>query len=114
MAVGAIIVASATLMLTSHIHISQRGRDVVIANSYVEHKVESLRSIGFLGLTNGTTNITAEMPAELSAPRSGTLEISTYTAAIKKIDISLTYNDQGASRTYAYTTYVGELGVGQY
>lgn len=113
-AVGAIIVSSATLLLTSHLHLSQRSRDLVIANSFVEHKVESLRSIGFLGLANATTDITSEMPSELSTPRSGTLQISAQSTAVKKIDISLTYNDQGATRTYTYTTYVGELGVGQY
>ena len=112
--IGAIIISSATLVLTSHLHLSQRGRDLVIANAYVEHKVEALRSIGFLGLSNGTADITAELPSELNTPRSGSLQISSYSSAIKEVDISITYNDQGTARTYSYTTYIGELGVGQY
>jgi len=112
--VSSIMIGSAALALISQQHLSQRDRDLVVANSYVEQKVEALRSIGFLGLSIGTTNITAEMPSELNSPRSGSLQISSYSASIKQVDISITYNDQGTSRTYSYTTYIGELGVGQY
>ena len=112
--VGSIIVGGVSLIIASQVHLSQRGRDLVIANAYVEHKIEALRSIGFLGLTDGSTSITTELPVELNSPRSGTLQISSFSSAIKKVDISLTYNDQGINRTYSYTTYVGELGVGQY
>ena len=112
--VGAIIVGGVSLIVVNQVHLSQRSRDLVIANAYVEHKVESLRSIGFLGLTDGSSDITTELPTELNPPRSATLQISSLSEAIKKVDISLTYNDQGVPRTYSYTTYVGELGVGQY
>jgi len=112
--VGSILAGVLTNILTSHSYLSQRGRDVAVANSYVENKVEALRSAGFLGLANGTTNLTAELPAELNAPRSGSLVISDYSAAIKQAVITVTYNEQGTTRTYSYTTYIGELGVGQY
>ena|SRR3989344_349773 len=118
MLVGAILITSAILLYTSAGRISQRHRDVVVANAFVEKKVEALRSAGYLSLTDGTTDITSEMPAELQTPRSGSLQISPAvigaTTGLKKIDITLTYNDQGTSRTYDYTTYIGELGVGQY
>ena len=112
--ISSIIVGGASLILGSQIHLSQRGRDLVLANAYTEKKIESLRSLGFLGLSDGTTDITNELPAELNNPRSASLVISSQTAAIKKVEISLTYNDQGVSRTYNYVTFVGELGVGQY
>jgi len=112
--VGPIIVGSAILLLVSHLHLSQRNRDLVIMNAYVENKVESLRSLGFAGLSDGTTSLSGELPAELSAPRSGSLQISTFSTAVKRVNISINYNDQGASRTYSYSTLIGELGVGQY
>jgi len=112
--VGSIIVGGVSLIVANQVHLSQRGRDLIIANAYIENKVESLRSAGFLSTANGTTNITGELPTELNSPRSGTLTISTYSTAVKKIDIVITYNDQGANRTYSYSTYLGELGVGQY
>ncbi len=114
MIVGTIMIGSAILILTSGQRLGQRHRDLIVANAFVEQKVEALRSTGFLGLTNGTTAITSEMPAELNSPRSGSLQISTPSSGLKKIDLSITYNEQGTNRTYTYTTYIGELGVGQY
>jgi type II secretory pathway pseudopilin PulG len=112
--VGAILMLSLSNIVTSHIYLSQRSRDVVIANAYAEQKVEALRSKGFLTLTDGTSNITSELPSELKAPRSASMAISSHTAAVKKVRLSVTYSQQGAPRTHVYTTYIGELGVGQY
>lgn len=112
--VGTILITSAILLMTSTERLSQRQRDLTAANSFVEQKVEALRSAGFLGLNDGTTDITSELPAELNSPRDGSLQISTAGGGLKKVDITLIYNDQGTNRTYSYTTYVGELGVGQY
>ncbi len=112
--VGALIVGGVSLIIANQVHIAQRGRDLVISNAYAERKVESIRSVGYLGLTNGTTDITSELPSELNPPKSGSLVISDFSTAVKKVDLTITYNDQGANRTYSYTTYVGELGVGQY
>lgn len=112
--VGAILVTSVNNVLTSQAYLSQRSRDLVLSNAFAERKIEEIRSIGFLGLNDGTTDITAELPDELSPPRSATVQIGSYTGAIKEADITITYNEQGRTRTRAYKTYVGELGVGQY
>lgn len=112
--VGAIFAGSANLIIVQQSHLSQRGRDLVLANSFVEGKVEDLRSIGFSGLGNGTTDVTSELPNDLKAPHSANLAISSSSTSIKQVVISLTYNDQGTNRSYSYTTYIGELGVGQY
>ena len=114
MTVGIIIMGSAFLILVSQLHLSQRGRDLVLMNSYVENKIESLRSKGYSGINNGTANISDELPSELALPATGTLEITAPSTGLKKIDIDINYNDQGTNRVYSYTTYVGELGVGQY
>ncbi len=114
MFVGTVLAGAVALFLNLHVHLAQRGRDVAATNSYVENKVESLRSAGYLSLSNGTTNVTSELPTELKPPRSGSVTISDESTSVKKVDISVTYNDQGTPRTYTYTTYVGELGVGQY
>lgn len=111
--VGGVIIGAAQVLVVSHSHLSQRTRDVTVANAYAEKKVESLRSSGYLTLTDGTIDLTSELPLELKTPRSGTLTISSQTSAIKRVNVSMTYNDQGVARTYQYTTYIGELGVGQ-
>lgn len=114
MVIGTIMIGSAILILTNGQGLGQRHRDLVVVNAFAEKKVEALRSAGFLSLNNGTTNITSEMPSELQSPRSASLVTSTFSTGVKKIQVDLTYNDQGAARSYTYTTMIGELGVGQY
>lgn len=112
--VGAIFVLAINTVFTTQSYISQRGMDTVLANAYAEGKVESLRSQGYLTLADGTTNVTNELPSELKSPRSASLVISSYNSSIKKAVLTITYNEQGKTQTFSYTTYVGELGVGQY
>lgn len=112
--VGAILIFSTNMIIVNHAYLSQQGRDTTLANAYAEGKIESLRSIGYTGLSNGTTDITNELPAELNGPRSGSLVITTQSIAIKKAVIAISYNEQGKTRSVNYTTYIGELGVGQY
>lgn len=112
--VSAIFVISTSTIYTTQVYLNQRSRDHAVLNSFVEGKVESLRSAGFLSLANGTTDITNELPAELSEPRSASMEISPYNTSIKEVGVTISYNEQGQARTYSYTTFIGELGVGQY
>ena len=112
--VGAILVTGLNSIVISQSYLSERSRDLVLANSFVEAKVEALRSLGFNGLVDGTADITSELPVELSNQRSASLIISSQTSALKRVVINITYNEQGVSRSYSYTTLVGELGVGQY
>ncbi len=111
--VGGIIFASAGVAISNYSHLSGRGQNLVLANSFVEAKVESLRSIGYSGLGTGTTDIGSELPTGLQGPKSATLEISEPSQGLKQADISVSYSDQGTNRSYSYRTYVGELGVGQ-
>jgi prepilin-type N-terminal cleavage/methylation domain-containing protein len=112
--VGAVMIMGLNSIVVSQSYLVERSRDAVIANSFIEAKVEALRSLGFSGLTDGSTNITAEMPSELNTPRSASVVISSDSAAIKRAVISITFNEQGNARSYSYTTLIGELGVGQY
>lgn len=105
--------ASASLIIGNYSHLSGRGRNLVLSSSFVEAKVEALRSIGYNGLGDGTSDIGNELPAELAQPRSASLQISAQGAGLRQIDIIVTYSDQGTPRTYSYRTYIGELGVGQ-
>lgn len=113
LAVGAIFVTSLNSIVISQSYLGQRGRDVVIANAYAESKAEELRSIGFLGLSYGTTSITSELPSELKSA-SGSLVISSHSVSVKKAFMTISYSAQGTPRTISYTTLIGELGVGQY
>lgn len=111
-AVAAVVTGTLSEVVTSYVHVAQRGRYLNLANSYVEAKAEALRNTGYSGLTNGTTSLTSELPSQLPPHSTASLTISSPSAGLKKVDISITYKDQGTN-TYSYTTYIGELGVGQ-
>jgi prepilin-type N-terminal cleavage/methylation domain-containing protein len=112
-AVGAIVTISLNQVVTSYVHVAQRGRYLNLANSYAEAKVEALRNSGYGSLSTGTSNISGELPSQLPRDRSASMTVSSPSGGIKQVDISVSYKDQGQSNTYSYTTYIGELGVGQ-
>lgn len=112
-AVGAIVVASLNLVVTGYLHLAQRGRYLTLANSYVEGKVEALRNNGYNALSTGTSSLTSELPSQLPPNSSSSMQVTMPSDGLKKVDISVSYKDQGVTNTYAYTTYLGELGVAQ-
>jgi prepilin-type N-terminal cleavage/methylation domain-containing protein len=113
-ALSAIFALSVSSLITNNAKLAQRGRDLAAANSFAEDKVESYRSQGYLGLALGTSNISSELPNELNSPRNASVNITQSSVSVKQIYLTIAFNDQGQSRTLNYTTYIGELGVGQY
>lgn len=113
MAVGTIVIGSLSQVVTTYVHVSQRGRYLNLANSYIEGKAEAIRNAGYNSLNLGTTDVSSELPSQMPLTRSASMVVTSPYAGIKQVDLSVTYRDQGQSNTYSYTTYVGELGVGQ-
>jgi len=111
-AVGAIVTASLSQVVTSYVHVAQRGRYLNLANSFAEAKMEAVRNTGYNGLSPGTTNISGELPSQLPPSHSASMTVDEPAGGLKKVDISVSYDDQGQNNTYSYSTYVGELGVG--
>jgi type II secretory pathway pseudopilin PulG len=111
--VSAVVIGSLSQVVTSNLHLSQRGRFLNLTNAYVEAKVESLRNNGYNSLPTGTTSLSSEMPSDLPSSKSGSMTVTIPQTGLKKVDITVSYKDQGKPYTYNYTTYVGELGVGQ-
>ena len=112
-AVAAIVTASLSQVVTSYVHVAQRGRYLSQANAYIEAKAESLRNAGYNAVGLGTTNLTSELPSRLPPSRSASMTVTNPSGGIKKIVLTVSYKDQGKTNTYSYTTYLGELGVGQ-
>jgi prepilin-type N-terminal cleavage/methylation domain-containing protein len=112
-ALSGIVIGSLSQVVSTYLHLSQRGRYLNLANSYVEAKAETLRNQGYNSLSVGTVNLSSELPSQLPPTRSASMVISSPSDGLKQVDITVTYKDQGQSNSYNYSTYVGELGVGQ-
>lgn len=112
-AVAGVVIASMSEVVTSYVHTAQRGRYLNLANAYAEAKIEALRNTGYNGITLGTSSLTSELPNQLPPSRSASMTVTSPSGGIKQIVLTVTYKDQGQTSSYNYTTYVGELGVGQ-
>jgi prepilin-type N-terminal cleavage/methylation domain-containing protein len=112
-AVGAIVIASLNMLVSGYLHVSQRGRYLSAANSFVEGKVEALRNSGYNAAVSGTTSLTSQLPSVLPPSKTASMTVGAPSNGIKQVDITVSYKDQGVTQTYSYTTYLGELGVGQ-
>lgn len=109
-----IIVPSVIGLTTTINKLNNRANDLNTINSLAENKIESLRSLGFTGLNNGTTVFTNELPPSIGNPRSATYTVSSPQPDIRQVDIQINYTDHGTAQSASYRTYVGEVGVGQY
>lgn len=109
-----IIVPSIIGLITTINRLNDRANDMNIINSLVENKIETLRSVGFTGLENGTTTFTNELPEDIGNPKSAVYTITSPQPDIRQVDIQIDYTDHGKPQSAAYKTYVGEVGVGQY
>lgn len=109
-----ILVAGINAIYLTHLTESHRVRNLILVNSFAENKIESLRSGGFLSISDETTDISNELPSDLWSPHSATLQITSAESGLKDIYLTITYNDNGTNKIFNYQTYLGELGVGQY
>jgi prepilin-type N-terminal cleavage/methylation domain-containing protein len=124
-AVFAVILPAIVGMVVSLDHINDRAREQALVHSLAETKAEELRSVGFEGeeleLTDPPdvppVDFGDELPDTLSSPKSANYTVSladSSNPSLKEIEIIISYNDRGTTRTSTYKTYLGELGVGQY
>lgn len=120
-AVAAVVITTMTEVTTNFLHTAQRGRYLNLANSFAEGEIEALRNQGYNSLSLGTSSLTSSLPSELPPKSTSSMTVTdpndpstgSPIAGIKQVQITVTYADQGQSNTYTYTSFIGELGVGQ-
>lgn len=112
LALFAILIPALTLGISTLTQLNNRARDLTIISILAENKIESLRSIGYNSIVNGTTDFSTELPAELASPKSASYSV-TENAGIKTIDVTISYTDYRNPKTIKYKSLVSETGVGQ-
>lgn len=117
-ALFAIIVPSTASFLDFITQLNSSAKTTAIVNGFVENKIESIRSAGYTASANvSNQDISSELATfapSVPRPRSASLTISTRSPSLKKVEVSVTYNNKGTAKTVYFMTYLGELGVGQY
>ena len=108
-----IFVIGLTTVLSNLQILNNRAKDLSVANGLAEKKIEALRSADYVALSNDTVDFVDELPDTLGSPRTAVYVVSTVNASLKKVAVTITYNESGNQRTIDYATFIGELGVGQ-
>ena len=97
------------------IEVTQRkSYHLEIATRAGEKQIENLRNAQYGNLIPDTTlDFTADLPAELSGPKTGSVAISEPELGLRRVDVTITYGDGGGTRTIKQSSMIGILGIGQ-
>lgn len=114
MTIGVVLIAAIGQTIVYQAQLNNQARNTALSSSFAENRLEALRSAGYTSLTNGTIDISSELPTDLTPTKSAEQTITDQSSGLKKVEITVTYNNKGVPKTSTYTTFIGELGVGQY
>jgi prepilin-type N-terminal cleavage/methylation domain-containing protein len=110
---GLFIIGIVNLYIT--IEVTQRkSYHLEMATRAGEKQIESLRNAQYGNLTPGTTlNFNSSLPTELPEPRTGTVAISEPEIGLRRVDVTITYQDGSATKTIKQSSLIGIIGIGQ-
>lgn len=109
-----ITVASISSLFISVQSVQRKTSYLDSATRAAQRQVESLRNDNYSSLTNGQTiNFTSELPTSLPANRSGTAVVSEPSADIKRVDVTVTYTDNGKQQVVKLSSLIGVIGITQ-
>ena len=92
---------------------NKRTASLTQANLAAGSKSEQIRSAGFNSLSEGTFDFSGELPASIPPPKSADYSVTLLSPGLAEVQINLSYNDFGHTRSLQYKTLISELGVGQ-
>ena len=95
---------------TQYTQVRSQHRD--LATRAAQRRIEYMRNSSYNTLTAGTTqNFTADLPSGLPGAKSGVVEITEPTPGIKKLNVTVTYTENGRQRQVKMTSTVGLIGL---
>ena len=103
------------LVVNSTGALNDRSKDLTIAHGLAEEKIEALRSGSFVNLPadGSTIDFEPELPLSLNRPRTAEYTITDVSPSLKQVDILIEYRVGTGTETLNYSSFIGELGVGQ-
>src|SRR5690606_39100292 len=84
------------------------------ATRAARRQVEILRNSSYNSLENGQQiSFTNDLPDLLPGNKSGTVQVSEPTAGLKRVDVNVTYFDNGREREVNLSSTIGVIGISQ-
>jgi prepilin-type N-terminal cleavage/methylation domain-containing protein len=90
-----------------------RSQRLDLAMRAARTEIESLRNNGYSALTPGTNiTFTSALPSALPQ-RTGTVVVSQPVPDLRRVDVTVTYEDYGNTRSITLSSNIGVIGIGQ-
>ncbi len=109
------IVVSSVALLLGSIQRSQRQTAFTeSATRAAQRQIEIMRNNQFNQLVPGVDiSFTNDLPVNLPSPKSGTVVVSEPSSGLKRVDVTVNYDDGGQQRTVQLSSLIGVLGITQ-
>jgi prepilin-type N-terminal cleavage/methylation domain-containing protein len=110
---GVLIVAIYTFFVQVR-DVNRFASNLVIANQVLQQQLETYRNTPYNNLTTGTQSVSSILSPypSLRSPRSATAVITELQVnGLKQIDLTISYTDNGGTKTIAATTLVAARGI---
>jgi type II secretory pathway pseudopilin PulG len=110
----AFIAAGLAQIFLGIIGLQRQAAYMETATRAAQTEVESLRNNNYSQLTAGQTiDFSSQLPSFLPSPRSGNVTITEPTAGIKRVDVTVSYQENGRTRNVELSSLIGVIGISQ-
>ena len=107
------VAAGLAEVFTSVTDVQRNTNYLQLATTAAQTEVESLRNNNYDQLQNGTINFTSQLPSNLPGPHSGTVIVSSPFTDIKRVDVTVSYNQDGLTENIELSSFIGIIGISQ-
>lgn len=83
------------------------------ATRAAQRQVEVMRNNSYNSLPLGEINFTNQLPDSLPNDRSGTVQVSEPSPGLKRVDVTVSYNDGGKQQQVTLSSLIGVIGLSQ-
>lgn len=83
------------------------------ATRAAQRQVEVLRNNSYNSLPLGQSSFTNELPDSLPNNRTGTIAVSEPSPGLKRVDVTVSYNDGGKQQQVTLSSLIGVIGLSQ-
>lgn len=105
------IVSIASLYYTTQT-IQRSNRLTNLATREAQSEIEVLRNNSYNSLTPGETiDFTSSLSSELPSSRQGTVVVSEPTSGLRRVDVTVSYTDNGKTKNVTLSSMIGILGI---
>lgn len=109
---GIITLGVANLFYTIQ-YIQRQSNYMDRATRAAQRQVEVLRNNSYNSLPLGDIDFTNQLPDSLPSNRTGTTHVSEPSPGLKRVDVTVSYNDGGKQQQVTLSSLIGVIGLSQ-